>query len=98
MRQDAPLKIRIFDVDNLPPWGRVCKVHCGLREKRHGIARVDENLVVAAPFLFDARFRSRGNAHSKIATAHKRFGNYSDLTVAGDTSSAWGRARRGTIH
>jgi hypothetical protein len=47
-------------------------VHCGLREKRRGIARVDENLAVAAAFLFDARFRSRGNAHSKIATADKR--------------------------
>ena len=47
-------------------------VHCGLREKRHGIARVDENLAVPAAFLFDARFRSRGHAHSKIATADKR--------------------------
>jgi len=34
--------------------------------------RRDEDLAVAAPSLFDARSHSRGNAHSKIATAHKR--------------------------
>jgi hypothetical protein len=57
---------------------------------------MDENLAVAAPSLFDARSRSRGNAHSKIATAHKRkkIRKLLDPTEAGDTSRRRGAEER----
>ena len=47
MCQNAPLKIRIFDVHNHSPWGRACKGPLR-QEKAAALTRMNENLAVAA--------------------------------------------------
>src|SRR4029077_7273640 len=70
--KNTRFKIRIFDVHNSSSSGWVCKARSGLREKSRSIDRVNGKLAVTAASRFDARSRSRGNAHNKIATAHNR--------------------------